>query len=128
MPEARVDVLMAAYNTAPTVAAAMRSVLAQTAGDLRLTVIDDGSADDTVSEVEKVAGADPRVSLVRAEHGGLGAALNRGLAETGAPLVSFFDSDDLMLPDFLEAHLAALEGDPGAALAYSDAWVLDGVT
>jgi glycosyltransferase involved in cell wall biosynthesis len=119
---------MAAYNTAPTVAPAMRSVLAQTVAELRLTVIDDGSQDETIAEVERVAATDPRVTLIRARHGGLGAALNTGLAATEAPLVSFFDSDDLMLPDYVEAHLGTLEADAGAALAYADAWVLDGVT
>jgi glycosyltransferase involved in cell wall biosynthesis len=121
----RVDVLMAAYNTAPTVAAAMRSVLAQTVSELHLTVIDDGSADDTVAEIKGVAAADGRVTLIEAAHGGLARALNTGLAASSAPLVSFFDSDDLMLPEYLAAHLEALDGDPGAALAYGDAWVFD---
>jgi GT2 family glycosyltransferase len=34
------------------------------------------------------------------------------------------DSDDLYMPDYLERMGAALEADPGAALAYTDAWVL----
>jgi hypothetical protein len=35
------------------------------------------------------------------------------------------DSDDLWMPGYLEAMGAALEGDPGAAFAYTDAWYLD---
>jgi glycosyltransferase involved in cell wall biosynthesis len=114
---------MPAHNTAPTVGPAIESVLRQTREDFQLVVVDDGSTDDTVARVEPYLD-DPRVELVRRENGGAAAARNTGIAWGQAPLVAMIDSDDLYMPEYLERMGAALDADPGAALAYTDAWVL----
>jgi glycosyltransferase involved in cell wall biosynthesis len=115
-------VVMAAHNTADTVAAAVRSVLAQTRGDFELLVVDDGSTDRTPEVVRGFD--DPRVRLLQLSHGGAAAARAAGIEAGDAPLISLIDSDDLWLPTYLEAMGAALEGSD-ASFAYTDAWYLD---
>jgi glycosyltransferase involved in cell wall biosynthesis len=118
-------VVMAARDTRATIAAAIRSVLAQTRGDFELVVVDDGSRDGT-PDVVRGFGGDQRVRLVSLERGGGAAAARAAGIEAGSgPLVSLIDSDDLWLPGYLEAMGAALDADPGAAFAYTDAWYLD---
>jgi glycosyltransferase involved in cell wall biosynthesis len=56
-------VVMAAHDTADTVASAVRSVLAQTRPDFELFVVDDGSGDGTVEQVRPFL-ADERVRLL----------------------------------------------------------------
>ena len=120
-------VVMAAYNAAATVEAAIRSVLAQTRGDFELVVVDDGSTDETAARVRALQ-ADPRVRLVRQENRGLAVARNVGIASGTGPLVSMLDSDDLWLPGYLEEMGEALAANPDAGFAYTDAWVLDDET
>ena len=60
-----VSVVMPAYNAAGTVEAAAGSILGQTARDLELIVVDDGSTDGTWQAVTALAARDTRVRPVR---------------------------------------------------------------
>jgi glycosyltransferase involved in cell wall biosynthesis len=120
----RFTVVMPAHNTGPLVAHAIRSVLQQTCGDFELIVIDDGSTDGTATEVRGFT-ADPRVRLVEQVNRGPSAARNAGIALARGEYISMLDSDDMWLPRYLEVMGAALDRDPSAGLAYTDAWVLD---
>ena len=64
-----VSVVIAAYNAAETIDDALRSVMAQTARDFEIIVVDDGSQDDTVDRVMRWAG-DDRLRVHRQENSG----------------------------------------------------------
>ena len=105
-----VSVLMAVRDGAPWVGEAVGSVLGQTAGDLELIVIDDGSRDATPALLDAVR--DPRLRVERRAPLGLTAALNRALALARAPLLARLDADDVALPErlarqraFMDAHV-----------------------
>jgi Glycosyl transferase family 2 len=118
------SVVIPAYNAAATIGTTIRSVLAQTLSDLELIVVDDGSTDRSVAIAEALASEDGRVRLIRQANQGPSTARNAGISEARGPLVSILDSDDLWMPHYLEAMVQALESDPGAGFAYTDAWVL----
>jgi glycosyltransferase involved in cell wall biosynthesis len=118
---------MPAHNASATVEAAIRSVMLQTVEDFELIVSDDGSTDDTPARARRFD--DPRVRLLtRDRAGGPSAARNAAIAVAHGEFVSMIDSDDLWLPSYLEVMGQALEDDPDAGLAYTDAWVLDDET
>lgn len=94
-----VDVVMPARNAAATVGQAIRSVLAQSAPDLRLFVVDDGSTDATARIVAALAAQDGRVTLIRQPRGGISAAMNTGIAAGRALFVARLDADDISHPD-----------------------------
>ena len=96
-----VSVIIPTYNRAAMVVEAVESVLAQEMLDFELIVIDDGSSDDTQ---EKLRVYNSRLSYYRQKNAGVGAARNRGLELSKAPLVSFLDSDDLWLPKKLSTQ------------------------
>ena len=73
-----VSVLMSVRNGAPWVRNAVESVLGQSAGDLELIVVDDGSTDDTGAVLASFT--DPRLRVERRGPEGLTRALNRALA------------------------------------------------
>ena len=113
----RVSVLVPLFDQEEFVPRAIESLFAQTLADWELIVVDDGSRDGSAAAVGPYL-ADERVQLLRLErNGGLGAALNRGLALARAPLVAYLPADDVYYAEHLESLTGALTED--AVLAYS---------
>lgn len=120
------SIVIPAYNASHTVSSAVRSVLGQTVSDLEVIVVDDGSVDDTADLVQALD--DPRVRLFSQPNRGLAAARNAGIRAARGRHVAFLDSDDLLLPRFVELTVEALEHRPSAGLAYTDAYVFESAT
>jgi glycosyltransferase involved in cell wall biosynthesis len=103
---------MPAYDVEPYVGDAIRSVLAQSLGDLEVIVVDDGSRDGTAEVASAIAGEDPRVRLVRQANRGLAGARNTALRMARADVLALLDSDDLWEPDFLAEQMGDPRGTP----------------
>jgi alpha-1,3-rhamnosyltransferase len=123
---AAVSVVVPSYNHAPFVEAALRSILKQTLWPAKLLVIDDGSRDNSPAVIERVLNDCPfPCELVARENRGLPATLNEGFARTGGDYFAYLGSDDLWLPDFLNARVALVAARPAAVLAYGHAYFID---
>ena len=108
-----VSVLLAAYNCAPYLPAALDSILSQTFTDFELVVVDDGSTDDTPAILAACARRDARLVLLRNDRNlKLAASLNRGLGVCLAPFVARADGDDLCHPQLLEKQNQFLQKHP----------------
>jgi glycosyltransferase involved in cell wall biosynthesis len=105
----KLSVVIPAYNAARYIAEALESVLAQIGSDAEVLVVDDGSTDDTAAIAERF-GAPVRV--IRAEHGGIAATVNRGMSEVRGAFIASIDADDRWLPGKLTLQFAALDADP----------------
>lgn len=103
----------------------LRSVLAQTWGELEIVVFDEGSSDRSVEIARGVA--DPRV-VVRQNRSrlGIGANWNQGLRYGTGPYVIIHHQDDLMAPDSIERKVAFMEAHPRAGFVYSRIEAIDG--
>jgi len=111
----RVAVLLPARDAAATLGAAAASILRQTHRDLALVAVDDGSRDATAEVLDRLAGRDRRVEVVRGPGEGIARALARGLARCDAEVVVRMDADDVAHPRRIELQLAALSADPSLA-------------
>ena len=69
---------------------------------MELTVIDDGSSDDTAKIAEDFAAKDYRINVIRLQKSGVSAARNKGLDASNGKYVAFVDADDKLEPDFLK--------------------------
>lgn len=103
-----VSVVMPVHRRADVVGAAIGSVRTQRYPAWELIVVDDGSGDDTVDVVRRLAADEPRIRLVERDNGGAGAARNTGLAAVRGDFVAFLDADNTWRPDHLSAAVAAL--------------------
>lgn len=100
-------VVIPTFNRADVLPRAIESVLGQTFEGLELIVVDDGSTDDTEAVV---AGFDDRrIRYVRQENSGRSAARNRGVELSSAANVTFLDSDDEALPNWLADFARGLD-------------------
>jgi GT2 family glycosyltransferase len=102
-----ISVLLPARDSAPTLGAAVASVLRQTVYDFELLVIDDGSRDDTRAVLARFD--DRRLRIIDGGGRGLVHALNLGLAEAKGSFIARMDADDESLPRRFERSLQALE-------------------
>jgi glycosyltransferase involved in cell wall biosynthesis len=118
-----VSMLMSVRDGAPWVSEAVASVLAQTAPDLELIVVDDGSTDATPELL--AACADPRLRVERRPARGLTRALNRALGLARAPLVARLDADDVAMPERIARQRAFLDAHPDVGLVGTGAREVD---
>jgi glycosyltransferase involved in cell wall biosynthesis len=115
-----VSVVVPAYNASVYIGAALDSVFAQTYTDYEVIVVNDGSPD--TEELEKVlAPYRQRIAYVKQENRGPSGARNTAIGMARGRYVALLDSDDMWLPEYLEAQISRLEADPQLDLIYADA-------
>lgn len=102
-----ISILVPAYNAERHIEACLRSILDQMEAHHTLTVVDDGSLDDTAQVVERLRQAHPAAAftLIRQANQGIALTRNRLLEAATGEYIQFVDADDLLLP----GTLAALE-------------------
>jgi len=106
----QVAVIIPTYNRSALVSRAVESVLRQTADDIEIVVVDDGSTDGTRQIIESIA-AQSRfpIRYLWKPNGGCASARNVGLRETHADAFLFLDSDDALLPEAVASLTEVLE-------------------
>ncbi|QYX79674.1 glycosyltransferase family 2 protein [Streptomyces akebiae] len=118
LQQAQVSVVVIGYDDAAHVGDAVRSALAQGPAVREVIAVDDCSTDGSAELLERLAGEEPRLRVVRrpVNSGGCGTPRNTGLDVATSPYVMFLDSDDVLPPGAVDALLgAALEHDAPVA-------------
>jgi len=113
-----VSIIIPAYNVEPYIAETLESLFAQTYQDFETILINDGSADKTG---EAIAPYRDRLVYLEQPNSGVMAARNAGLRAASGRYIALLDSDDLLLPRFLEVLVGMLENDPAISVAYPNA-------
>lgn len=115
------SVIIPTFNRRKLLERAIESVRRQTHEALEIVVVDDGSTDDTASAVADLP--QTRLKYCRYERVGAAEARNRGAFSSTGRFLVFLDSDDELLPGWLErAHREIRSGD---ALVSCNAWRVD---
>ena len=128
-----VSIIVSMRNSAPTVGAAVRSVLMQTLRDWELIVIDDGSTDRSGAIVEGFH--DERIRLIHEIllRWTLAARLaTQAVALAKGEFIARMDADDICFPERLARQVACLREEPrldligcGAVVFTSEGKLLD---
>ncbi|MDH6181717.1 glycosyltransferase involved in cell wall biosynthesis [Microbacteriaceae bacterium SG_E_30_P1] len=125
-----VSVALATYNGGRFVDEQVRSILEQDPPPAEIVVADDGSTDDTVAIVRRVAAEHPGVRLKVLESVGasLGVAGNfaRAIAAASGDLVALSDQDDRWHEGRLAALIGRFVSDETLTLVHHDAVLVDG--
>lgn len=91
-------------NRLPLLCEAIDTVQAQTLSAWEHIVVDDGSEDGSIAEVERRTALDPRIRLIKRVGSASGANVcrNIGIRAARARYIVFLDSDDVLRPHCLE--------------------------
>lgn len=122
----RVSVVIPLYNHASYIGEAVESVLSQGDAVGELIVIDDGSRDESVATMSRLAHLDPRIRFEAQENRGAHATINRGLRMARGEYLAILNSDDAYEAGRLSQLVRALDIDEGSAIACSAIAFMDG--
>jgi glycosyltransferase involved in cell wall biosynthesis len=121
------SVVLPNYNHAKLIGRALAALLAQERAADEIIVIDDGSTDDSVAVIERIAATAPAIRLLRNPNNiGVIPTLQRGLESARGKYVYFAASDDWVFPGFFALAMRRLEADPDAGLFCGETMLVDG--
>ncbi len=92
----KVSIIIPVYNTEHFVEEAIMSVLNQTLTEIEVIVVNDGSTDDSLEVIKKLADTDPRIKVFSQKNQGQSVARNLGLSIAKGEYIYFMDSDDII--------------------------------
>lgn len=117
----KVTVIVPVLNAETTLATALRSLRAQTARNLEILVVDNGSNDASADIAQAHATDDPRIQLLDGSNDkGAYPARNIGLAAASGDFITVHDADDWAHPDKIALQVKALIKAPSATASLSD--------
>ena len=90
----KVSVIIPVFNTEKYISKCLSSLVNQTLDDIEIICVNDGSTDNSLEIIEKIANNDARIKIINQEHKKQGAARNAGLKIAEGEYIGFVDSDD----------------------------------
>ena len=97
-----ISIIMPVYNSQDHLKDTLDYILNQTFDDFELICVNDGSGDDSLDILNDYSLKDSRIKVFSQENKGQGSARNKGLEHCTGKYVYFMDSDDCIIPEFLE--------------------------
>jgi len=123
MAKPKVSIILPTYQRASVLPEAIEALLSQSLADLTLSVMDDGSTDETGDVVQQFR--DPRLRYLPCEHLGIPAIINAGFESSPGEYVIVCHDHDRYHPDFLGTLADLLDRYPSATYAHSGVAILD---
>ncbi len=109
------SIVIPCFNCAETIESTLVSVQSQTVTDWEAICVDDGSSDDTIVILERLAKKDSRIRILQQTNAGPSRARNNGVDQAQGDIVAFLDADDLWLPGKLASVANAFRSHVDAA-------------
>ncbi|MEA5129460.1 MAG: glycosyltransferase [Proteiniphilum sp.] len=107
----KVSVVIPVYNTEAYVEEAVQSIMNQTLKDIEIIIIEDGSTDNSLSVIKKLALEDDRIQYFSQPNQGQSVARNIGIDKAAGEYIYFMDSDDILEEEALMRCFVKAEKD-----------------
>lgn len=98
----KISIIAPVYNCENYLEESIGSILNQTFRDIEVICIDDGSSDNSLNILNKIASEDSRLKVSSQENQGPSTIRNYGLKKAAGDYLYFFDADDFLVEDALE--------------------------
>lgn len=99
-----ISVIVPVYNVERYINRCIESIVEQTYSNLEIILVDDGTPDSSGIMCDEWAKKDDRIVVYHKQNGGLSDARNFGTDKANGELITYIDSDDYILPEYVE-HL-----------------------
>lgn len=106
-----ISVIIPVYNVENYLEECLKSVQNQTYTNIEVLLVDDGSTDNSKQICERYCQEDSRFHLISQTNQGQSVARNTGVVASTGEFIAFIDSDDIILPNYLETLMQYLTAD-----------------
>ena len=113
-----VSVMIPYYNCKEYIVETVQSILSQSHQNFEIIIVDDGSDPEHADYLREFLADKPAIRYAVQNNQGVAAARNHAARLAGGKYFLFLDSDDLILPDYIENCVAVLENNPDCKLVY----------
>ncbi len=108
MKKVKLSIVVPVYNVEKYIDECLKSLVNQTVNDYEIIVVNDGSTDNSLSICENYKD-DKKIKIFTKENGGLSSARNYGIDKAKGEYIAFVDSDDWVVPNYVETIIMKLE-------------------
>jgi len=122
MIEPPVTIVTPSYNQGKFIRATIESVLAQDYLAIEYIIMDGGSTDETAAIAHEYSG---RLTFISERDRGQSHAINKGFQMAHGEIVSWLNSDDIMLPGAVRHAVRALTQNPRLGAVYGEGYTID---
>nr|WP_296462858.1 glycosyltransferase family 2 protein [uncultured Acetatifactor sp.] len=91
-----VSIIIPVYNVENAIIRCINSVQKQTYENLQIICVNDGSKDNSLGIIEKMAQNDKRIVVLNKKNGGASSARNYGIRYSNGKYIQFVDADDAL--------------------------------
>ena len=106
-----ISVIIPVYNVENYLEECLKSVQNQTYTNIEVLLVDDGSTDNSKQICERYCQEDSRFYLISQTNQGQSVARNTGVVASTGEFIAFIDSDDIILPNYLETLMQYMAAD-----------------
>ena len=85
----KVSVIVPVYNLFNYISKCISSIVSQTYKDLEIIIINDGSTDNSISEINRLASTDNRIIVIDKKNEGVSVARNTGIERATGKYIMF---------------------------------------
>lgn len=104
-----VSIIIPVYNREEMIVEAIKSCLKGTYKNIEIIVVNDGSFDNTLKNLEKLQEQYSNIIVINQENQGVSKARITGLNKANGEYVMFLDSDDLISKNYISSLVQTLE-------------------
>ena len=119
MDKDKISIVIPLYNAEKYIKKCIESILNQSYKNIELIVVNDGSTDKSAEVCSKIK--DKRLIFINQSNFGAPAARNNGLSVATGKYIMFFDSDDVLDPNYLEKQLYDINSNKSMVIHESNA-------
>ena len=104
-----ITVIVPVYKVEPYLQKCVDSIINQTYTNLEMILIDDGSPDRCPTICDEYAQKDNRIKVIHQDNSGLAQVRNVGIDNAQGEYITFIDSDDFVVPNYVELLYKGLD-------------------